>query len=169
MRLKICLGNKWARNSSQMSMETLSQRRLAFFAKFILMAFFLPLILPPPWNHHWLNYHLTRVLHFITQQSCCHQTYLISSLITHFHLFFSFPPSCVWDRLYGRLCAEGRDQVRRGFRSSAWTVLCRTTWRPMLSSTWATPSWVGEAARWASDLQAAVCDLWSWQCCAGNF
>lgn len=71
----------------------------------------------------------------------------------------SHPPvlcaCCV--RLCVRLCAEGRVQVRRGLRRWAWRVLCRTSWRLTPSSSLTTPSWAGTAARWASDLRAALC------------
>lgn len=97
--------------------------------------------------------------HFFT----CHQLCLFTALFllsasTH----HSLPPSCpvcVCVRLCVRLCAEGRVQVRRGFRRWAWRVLCRTptSWRLTLSSSLTTPSWAGTAARWASDLRAALC------------
>lgn len=103
-------------------------------------------------HHHFIIFH--QLWLFIFQLD-------IHSLLSPTTL--SHPPVCMYMcvcvRSYVRLCAEARVQVRRGFRRWAWRVHCRmpTSWRWMLSSSWTTPSWAGTAARWASDLQAALC------------
>lgn len=97
---------------------------------------------------------LKNCVDFISISLLFHQLCLISTLCLHPSLCPT-PPVCVRGRLCVRLCAEGRVQVRRGFRRWAWRT--PTSWRWMLSSSWATPSWAGTAARWASDPQTALC------------
>lgn len=146
-----------------MNMETLSQKRSVISTCFNVshsLSIF-------PQNDYWTNNH------YKVHQHASHDISLYTFLL-HVFMFLSsdcliltLPPSvtlshplvCNCGRLCVRLCAEGRARVRRGFRRWAWRVLCRmpTSWRWTLSSSWATPSWVERAARWASDIQTALC------------